>query len=365
MTSMLTVLENAAGVDANGYPLSAAADAKVTEARADALEARVKARLFSPLAKFAKPEPVFHVNGIAISTAGNLTAISAAVKTGKSAFVSAMIASTMADPEARRDLLGVTSSNPNGYAVLHIDTEQSLYDHHELCMRTIARAGLTEPPAWFRSCCLTGFHIAELGSALPMLLESAKADFGAIHSVFIDGVGDLVQDVNDAAESNAFIAELHSLAIQQACPVLAIIHVNPNGEKTRGHLGSQLERKAETNLRLEKDGDITVVWSDKNRRAPIPKNKGPRFEWSDKHGMHVSTESGGSARAAAKKAKHRSVAESIFLKAGRESLPWGEFLDRLKDLLRISSSGARKRQEAMSDAGVIEKDVTGEWRLTK
>jgi hypothetical protein len=34
--------------------------------------------------------------------------------------------------------------------------------------------------------------------------------------------------------------------------IVGVIHFNPGGEKTRGHLGSQLERKAETNLRLDK-----------------------------------------------------------------------------------------------------------------
>lgn len=352
-SSMLEMLEGASGIDANGNPLQTA------ERMTEAFVARVTARRFNPLTKIPKPEPVFCVNGIGISTSGNLTAISAAVKTGKSAFVSAMIASTMADPEARRDLLGVSSSNPNGYAVLHIDTEQSVYDHHELCQRTLDRAGGVKPPPWFRSYCLTGFSVLELRLAFRTLMEDAQRDHGGVHSAFVDGVGDLVQDVNDAAESNAFIAELHAKAIEYSCPILAIIHTNPNGEKTRGHLGSQLERKAETNLRLEKDGDITVVWSDKNRRAPIPKDKGPRFEWSDAHDMHVTTSGAGSAKAAAQKAQLASTAQSVFLKAGRDALPWGEFLDHLKDLLRLSLEGARKKMRRMETAGVIEKNIVG------
>lgn len=355
----LHFLENAAGVDADGHPLPSAPDTK------DLME-RVEARIFDHRASFPRPEPVFSINGIAVCTRGNLTSISAQVKAGKSAQVSAMIAATMADPEARRDCLGVTSSNPNGFAVIHLDTEQSLYDHHELGMRTLGRAGILEAPPWFRSFCLTGFTVAELLLALPRMLEKAKVDLGGIHSVFIDGIGDMVLDVNDSAESNGLVAELHALAILYDCAIVGVIHTNPGTQKTRGHLGSQFERKSETNLSLEKDGDVTVVWSDKNRRAPIPKDKGSRYEWSDEHKMHVSTTAGGRSRADAQRAKLLSEAQSVFLKAGRDSLPWGEFIDRLKDQLRMKSeSGSRKRMEKMEAAGVIAKDLSGEWRLAK
>ncbi|MSU34356.1 MAG: hypothetical protein EXS36_04470 [Pedosphaera sp.] len=207
---------------------------------------------------------------------------------------------------------------------------------------------------------------------LTLLLETAKADLGGVHSVFIDGIADLVLDVNDAAESNAFVAELHALAIQFECAIVLVIHLNPGGQakggtpKTRGHLGSQLERKSETNLRLDKDEDVAVVWSDKNRHAPIPKDKGTRFEWSDEHRMHVSTTAGGRSKFDAQRAQLLSEAQSVFLYSKRESLPWGEFIDRLKDQLRMKSkSGSRKRMEKMEAAVVIVKDLSGERRLEK
>src|SRR5262249_21949450 len=33
-----------------------------------------------------------------------------------------------------------------------------------------------------------------------------------------------------------------------------------------------------------------VVWSVKNRRAPITKDRGPRFVWSKEHNMHITTD---------------------------------------------------------------------------
>jgi hypothetical protein len=113
----------------------------------------------------------------------------------------------------------------------------------------------------------------------------------------LDGGADFVADVNDAAESNAFVATRHDLAIKHDCPIVGVVHFNPGSEKSRGHLGSQLERKAETNLALEKDADeSTVIYSTKNCRAGIPKGIGPRFRFDPAAGMHVSVASRQSAR---------------------------------------------------------------------
>ncbi len=109
--------------------------------------------------------------------------------------------------------------------------------------------------------------------AFTCLMESAH-DFNGLFAVIVDGVADLVLDVNDAKECNALVAKLHALAIKYDCPdrIICVIHENPNADtgKMRGHLGSQLERKAESNLRLRKKEDVTVVFSDRQRRrAPI------------------------------------------------------------------------------------------------
>src|SRR5262249_9188485 len=134
------------------------------------------------------------------------------------------------------------------------------------------------------------------------------------HSIVIDGVADLVADVNDAVECNAFVAELHALAIRFDCPITVVIHINPGSEtgKTRGHLGSQLERKAETNLRLDKDGEVTSVWSEKQRRAPILKGKGPRFQWGSEAGMHVSIQPGQSPSEIARRRDAVALCKDVF-----------------------------------------------------
>jgi hypothetical protein len=330
----------------------------------DALAQRLAARLFNIHAKPPAPPPRFFIGQTPICTAGNLTAISAPPKTAKTSFVGAMLAATMTNNPDRADCLGVTSRNPEGFAVIHIDTEQCPADHYSVVERAIRRARRAEPPPWLLSYCATGFSIPDARLSIPIILEDAAAKFGGIHSLTLDGVADLVPNVNDPEETNFFVNELHSLAIKFAAPILGVIHLNPGTEKTRGHLGSQLERKAETNLRLDHDGDAIIVWGDKNRRSPILKANGPRFVWSDQRMMHVSVQSAGEAKAASEYAILRCEAEAVFSRAGKNALCWGDFLAGLMREAKLSEGGARKRMGKMVGARVITKDVVGIYILT-
>ena len=247
-------------------------------------------KLFNPAIRPPEIRTVYSLNDVTICTPGNLTSITSAIKTGKSAVIGAMCASAMAHVE-NADLLGFESHNHESKAIVHFDSEQSPEDHWHHVDNTIRRAGLLKVPPWFFSYCLTGLVAKKALECVLEAMRIAREEFGGLHSVFIDGFADLVKDVNDAAECNDFIARMHGLAIDYFCSNIGVLHLNPGTEKSRGHLGSQLERKAETNLVLEKNKDeVTVIYSTKNRRAGIPKHTGPCFAWSPDSKMHISVQ---------------------------------------------------------------------------
>lgn len=63
---------------------------------------------------------------------------------------------------------------------------------------------------------------------------------------------------NDEAESLRVVDELYRLArIYQTC-IVCVLHYVPNGLKLRGHLGSELQRKAAAILSIELDNDPTI-----------------------------------------------------------------------------------------------------------
>lgn len=329
----------------------------------ESLAERLTTRIYSAQVKPVEPTPRFRLAGIPICTPGNLTTVSAHAKAGKTAAIGAMVASTIS---ADTDCLGFNSENQNGLAVVHLDTEQCPFDHWQLIQRALRRARVDTAPAWLRSYCLTGFSAADVRAAIEVSMAQAKKQFGGIHSVFLDGSADAVHDVNDPGETSSLIAELHKLAIEFDCPILNVIHVNPSSDfKTRGHLGSQLERKSETNLRLEKDGDgVTVIFADKNRRAPIPKNTAPRFAWNDEAGMHVSMDSIGSIKENAKLEEWREQCREAFSIVKKSALTWTDLVESLLKMPGVKSK--RTAERIHTDAkreGIIRKNIIGQWEL--
>ncbi len=326
---------------------------------------RLAARMYSPTVRPDEPAPRFSLGDVPICTPGNLTAVSSQAKAGKTAAINAMIASTLAVPSA--DCLGFSSCNTLGHAVVHVDTEQCPFDHWDGVERMLRRAKVNIAPPWLRSYWLTGFSALDVRASVRVLLAAAATEFGGIHSVFIDGIADAVCDVNDPSETSSLITELQKLAIEFDCPVINIIHVNPGSDfKTRGHLGSQLERKSETNLRLEKDGDdITVIWADKNRRAPIPKNTAPRFAWNDRAGMHASVGSLRDAKDEGQKTDLQVEAARLFASAKKSSITYGEFVELIMSVVYVSKSTAKRRVEQMLRTQVVHKDLAGSYSLIK
>jgi hypothetical protein len=315
--------------------------------------------------------PSFSIGESGICHAGNLTGILAQAKHGKSAFIGAMIAATLT-PE-KRDCLGVEGYNEYGKAVLHFDTEQSSRDHHDLLVRSLRRAGLSTPPKWLRSWSLKGLTLKERTDAMRFALENANAFHKGIHALILDGGADFVLDVNDAEEANRFIDDLEALATKYACPIIVILHLNPTNAankdtgKSRGHLGSQLDRKAETLLILEKDAsEITTVYTKHARHRPIPKGRGPSFSWNEEAGMHTLCQNESDAKADLKQEQAKEFAASLFRDWQNPlGMTWKELHGSIMSMASSSTRTAERRIAELQKLGAIHKSQSGLYQLSR
>ena len=61
--------------------------------------------------------------------------------------------------------------------------------------------------------------------------------------LIIDGIADLVSDVNNLEESNACIQKIMEWSTNYNCHIMCIIHSNYGSSKPTGHLGSLCEKK--------------------------------------------------------------------------------------------------------------------------
>ena len=244
---------------------------------------------------FNNPPPVAQmivsVNDVPLGTQGNLLCITGGEGTGKSNYVAALIAGAVKPENAEGiDTLGVSiEGNPKGKAVLFYDTEQSEVQLYKNVSTLLRRCGRDTMPEWFKAYCLTGMSRKERLKSIVLSMDKFHYQYGGIHLVVIDGIADLIRCANDEAESIAVVEELYRLAgIYNTC-IVTVLHFIPNGLKLRGHLGSELQRKAAAILSIEKDTKpaVSVVKAMKVRDGSPLDVPLMQFAWDKEKAMHA------------------------------------------------------------------------------
>ena len=71
--------------------------------------------------------------------------------------------------------------------------------------------------------------------------------------VIIDGIRDFVYDINSPGESTDVISRLMRWTDDRQIHIHTILHQNKNDEHARGHIGTELNNKAETIMQIEPD----------------------------------------------------------------------------------------------------------------
>jgi len=312
------------------------------------------------------PTPILKLGDHVICTPGNLSSIQGPPKAAKSAVVGAILASTMVDAESGTDTLGFNSGNTLGLAVIHIDTEQSEHDHDGLVRRAYRRAKRNECANWLHSYCVTGMEPAKCWRFLTTEIDTASKQHGGILMVILDGIADFCNDPNDAKECFDLVRKLHKLAIKKECAILMVIHENPGNDagKTRGHLGSQLERKAETSLRVVKDdksGTVTM-WAARARHFLLPRGEGQQFGWSTEEKMHVTLSEEDDDFISPKPDKESKYREEVAKSFGGYSeLGYGQLVERIVQVVGVAKSTTKLRIPEYLKLGLIEKNPNGKY----
>jgi len=292
-----------------------------------------------------------------VCTPGNLTTLISKAKTGKTATIGGVVAAIISAHYDRSglDTFGFTAPHTKEGVVL-IDTEQSPFDAYTCHQRAFARANQDSDVDWMMHYALVGMGAKQLRLTLPKILAKAKSDHGAVFTAILDGVADFVLSVNDEAECNEFITWLRALAVEYNCPIICVIHSNEaqkSGDDGRGHLGKQLTRKAESNLLLKKTGDVTVITSEKQRKAPITDKDGIAFRWSDEVGMHVSVKMEVKAVKGGRPRHAFDTFQSIFPKTADRAMTKQALLRFAQDLADIKETAFRELLHEATENGTI------------
>ena len=304
-----------------------------------------------------KSEMIISINGVAIGTQGNLLGITGGEGTGKSNYVGSLIAGIIREQDMI-DTLGTSIlANTENKAVLLYDTEQSEVQLYKNISNILKRSKQHSMPSCFKAYSLTSMSRKERLQAIIQSMDKFYYQFGGIAVVAIDGIADLVRCANDEAESVAVIDELYRLAgIYKTC-IAGVLHFVPNGLKLRGHLGSELQRKAAAILSIERDDDplVSVVKALKVRDGSPLDVPLIQFAWDKKAGMH--TYIGEKTKEEKEKRKRNelvSVARSIFSK--QRYCTYVDLCEQIQTNLDVKERTAKSYIKFMRDNQLILKD---------
>jgi hypothetical protein len=85
------------------------------------------------------------------------------------------------------------------------------------------------------------------------IIEEAIYHTEGIGLVIIDGVRDLAYDINSPSEVTGLITRPMQWSDERRIHIHSVLYLNKGDDNTRGHLGTELNNKAETVLQITKD----------------------------------------------------------------------------------------------------------------
>ena len=311
---------------------------------------------------------VIAVNGVPLGTQDNLFCITGGEGTGKSNYIAAILAGTLGTErlDAEQTLGLEVTPNPKGLAVLHYDTEQSEAQLHKNLGKTLRRASLTAVPEFYHSLYLASLSRKDRLKLIRESMDLFHHKHGGIHLVVIDGIADLIRSANDETESIAIVDELYRLAgIYNTC-IICVLHFVPNGIKLRGHIGSELQRKAAGILSIEKDEnpEFSVVKALKVRDGSPLDVPMTLFGWDKALDMHVYRgEKSKEDKDKRKSNELHAVVRGAFHSATR--LSYQQLCEILMRELDIKDRTAKKYIAYMKEQGILIQDSQGNYQQRK
>ena len=311
---------------------------------------------------------VVAVNGVPLGTQDNLFCITGGEGTGKSNYIAAILAGTLGTErlDAEQTLGLEVTPNPKGLAVLHYDTEQSEAQLHKNLGKTLRRASLASVPDFYHSLYLASLSRKDRLKLIRESMDLFHHKHGGIHLVVIDGIADLIRSANDETESIAIVDELYRLAgIYNTC-IICVLHFVPNGIKLRGHIGSELQRKAAGILSIEKDENLefSVVKALKVRDGSPLDVPMTLFGWDKALEMHVYRgEKSKEDKDKRKSNELHAVVRDAFRSATR--LSYQQLCEILMRELDIKDRTAKKYIAYMKEQGILIQDSQGNYQQRK
>ena len=228
---------------------------------------QLEACRITPLKDLPPVEFLFQLHGKPCFARGELTGLSGKAKSGKTFVCSILMALCI-----RNEVLSMTRIEPRKLHVLWYDTEQSDESTKDiLCQRICQMTGIQ--PSQFPADEFNVFNVRQkpVAERLPML--EAAVRYRHPDLVILDGIRDLVNDINDGVVAQNVVERLMHLASEERCCIVCVLHQNKSVEdrNLRGWIGTELKNKAFEVYECAKSSERIFAWSQTDtRKYDIP-----------------------------------------------------------------------------------------------
>jgi len=324
--------------------------------------------------EFTLPPVVLQAGEAIIGTLGNFSVSTGKAKAKKTFNVSAIVAAALVNGQ----VLEYQASFPESKrTILYFDTEQSPY-HCQLVMQRILR--LAKLPIDKEPQNLKFSHLRAIADPNERreIIRYAIYNTPNVGLVVIDGIRDLMLDINNS-KATKLVGELMQWTSEQNIHIQTVLHLNKGDDNARGHIGTELNNKAETVLQITKDNTMperSIVAPSIIRSKPFEKfafrlkeveydicipqidlsysdneRKQHRFSYQE-----LSTN------------EHRKALESVF--STSEILPYSKLIVALKEAyanivgLSYGQTKLKELLQFLLNKGIVVKEERGKYRLS-
>ena len=222
----------------------------------------------TPTTALPPMETLFRAYDVPCFYRGELVAVCGKAKSGKTLFLSMIMACCLTNKVLALERIAADNERP--LRVLWLDTEQSQQSTQEIMLkRIIPLAGdINGFDECFYSYNLRGLGYETRRELMEVAINTLHPDL-----VIIDGIKDLVTDINDAVQATQIMEQLMMLAQKNNCCIVNVLHQNKSeaDHNMRGSIGTELTNKAFEVYTCEyiEESDIFKVSQRLSRRMRI------------------------------------------------------------------------------------------------
>ena len=196
----------------------------------------------TPETELPPMQPLFRMFDVPCFYRGELVADCGKAKSGKTTFLSILMAGCLTQKVL--SLERYTNLTDSPLRVLWLDTEQSQQSTQEILKERIiplSEESVCDLNDTFYAFNLRGLGFEKRGKMVDVAIRAIQPDIA-----IIDGVKDLMTDINDAVQATLIMEKLMALAKEKNCCIVCVLHQNKSEQdrNMRGSIGTELTNKA-------------------------------------------------------------------------------------------------------------------------